>query len=202
MSWIIQGSALPVSPVNTLFALGSFRLVRFRLVVLGTEPMTLLFLGRLSSTDLLFILKQELPWASQAVLWLPLFCLCLLGSLDNRPLPQHQPWQNIKQLLFIWLQKSPHTTIWLKILGIKSLEICQPTTRCIVWGWRDSSLVRSSGCLFVQRLWVWLPAPTRQLTTICNSSSRGSDALSWPPRTLHAYNTKIYVQAKYPLTFT
>jgi hypothetical protein len=35
------------------------------------------------------------------------------------------------------------------------------------------------------------------LTTICNSSSKGSDALFWSLQALHAYGANIYGQAKH-----
>ena len=38
--------------------------------------------------------------------------------------------------------------------------------------------------LVVQRTRISFPAPTRPLTTVCNCSSRVSNALLWPPRAL------------------
>lgn len=37
-----------------------------------------------------------------------------------------------------------------------------------------------------QRPWAWFPAPTQWLISSCNCSSKGSDALFWPPCTLHS----------------
>ena len=48
-----------------------------------------------------------------------------------------------------------------------------------------------SGAAFAE---VWFPASSWQLTTVCNSSSRGSDALFWP---LWALGAHIFIQAKY-----
>jgi hypothetical protein len=42
----------------------------------------------------------------------------------------------------------------------------------------------------LQRTLVWFLAPMWQLTTICNSTSRGANASSWPPgRLLYAHST-------------
>ena len=43
------------------------------------------------------------------------------------------------------------------------------------------------------------PAPTWQLTTICNSRSRGSDAFFWPPRVpgTDMYAGKILIHKKF-----
>lgn len=46
-----------------------------------------------------------------------------------------------------------------------------------VGGWRDGSAVESTWMLF-QRTWVQFLAPTWQLTTVCNSSLRGSGTLT------------------------
>lgn len=43
------------------------------------------------------------------------------------------------------------------------------------------------------------PAPTRLLTTLCTSSSRGSDTL-WPPRALYARGALTDMQAAYSHT--
>lgn len=43
---------------------------------------------------------------------------------------------------------------------------------------------------------VQLPTPVWLFTTTYNSSSWGSDALSWPPRALHACGAQVYMQAK------
>jgi hypothetical protein len=40
------------------------------------------------------------------------------------------------------------------------------------------------------------PAPTRQPTTLFNSSSGGSHALFWPPQILHACDAQTYMQVK------
>lgn len=53
--------------------------------------------------------------------------------------------------------------------------------------------------LLFQRTWVGILAPAWQLATI--SSSRNSDALSWPPKSLHVHRwTQTYEQAKHPHT--
>jgi hypothetical protein len=49
--------------------------------------------------------------------------------------------------------------------------------------------------LLFQRTQVQLPAPTRQLTTVCNSSSRASGI--WHPHTdIHAGKTPMYIKYK------
>lgn len=45
---------------------------------------------------------------------------------------------------------------------------------------RNGSISESEHWLLVQRSWSWCPAPIQWLTTIENSSSRGSNALWWP----------------------
>lgn len=40
-----------------------------------------------------------------------------------------------------------------------------------------------------------IPTSTRQLTTVCYSSPRGSNVFFWPPWTLHPRGAQIYVQA-------
>ena len=41
----------------------------------------------------------------------------------------------------------------------------------------------------------WIPGTSQKLTTVCNSSSRGSDALFWPPWALHTCGAQTYIQA-------
>jgi hypothetical protein len=48
----------------------------------------------------------------------------------------------------------------------------------------------------LQRTRVQVPVPTWQLTIICNTSSRGSDAILWLSQALHACGAQI-MQAKY-----
>lgn len=42
--------------------------------------------------------------------------------------------------------------------------------------------------------WVQYPAPTRYVSPICNSSSRGYDAFFWPLLSLHAHWSHTYTQ--------
>lgn len=49
--------------------------------------------------------------------------------------------------------------------------------------------------MFSQRIWDQFPVPTLLLTTICNASSRGYDALIWPPQVLRAHGVEAYMQA-------
>ena len=49
--------------------------------------------------------------------------------------------------------------------------------------------------LLLQRTSVQFPVPIRGLTTVCNSSPRGSDALFWPLQALHTCQTQTYLQA-------
>lgn len=46
---------------------------------------------------------------------------------------------------------------------------------------------------------VWFPTPTRWLTTICNSTSRGSDTVFWPSWAsgMHGVHTHACTQAKH-----
>lgn len=48
----------------------------------------------------------------------------------------------------------------------------------------------------LRRTQVQFPAPTWQLTTTCNSTSRGSNALFWLPHALHAHSAQISMQHK------
>jgi len=43
-----------------------------------------------------------------------------------------------------------------------------------------------------------IPAPIGQFTTICTSSSKKSDALTWPPWTQHICSTQTHIQTKHP----
>lgn len=40
--------------------------------------------------------------------------------------------------------------------------------------------------------------PARRLTTIYDSSLRGSDTLFWPPQVLHAQGAQTYMPARHP----
>jgi hypothetical protein len=64
-------------------------------------------------------------------------------------------------------------------------------------GWRDGSAVKSSG--FSLRGPVF-PAPLWQLTTVCNSSSVGSDAPFWFLLALHSHGAHIICVVKNPHT--
>lgn len=41
----------------------------------------------------------------------------------------------------------------------------------------------------------WIPGTPQRPIAVCNSISRGSDALFWPPWALYIYGTQICVQA-------
>lgn len=51
-------------------------------------------------------------------------------------------------------------------------------------GWAGESVVRSLTAFAED------PAPTRNLTSVCSSSSRGLDALFWPPQALHTFGVQ------------
>jgi hypothetical protein len=54
-----------------------------------------------------------------------------------------------------------------QILGVQTL----PQKNKVWRGWRDAAAVKSTGCSYR----VWVPVPTRRLTTSCSFSFRGSD---------------------------
>lgn len=51
--------------------------------------------------------------------------------------------------------------------------------------------------LLFQRTWVQLLEPTRWLSNVCHSRSRGSDTSSWLPRALRACGALTNIQAKH-----
>lgn len=55
--------------------------------------------------------------------------------------------------------------------------------------------------LFLQWTRIGLQAPTRWLTIVCNSSTRGFHVLLWPPWTLHTRGAQTYMQTKYSYTW-
>jgi hypothetical protein len=55
-----------------------------------------------------------------------------------------------------------------------------------IWG-LERWFSDSEHLLLFQKTLVWFPASTWMLATLCNSSSRRSDATSWCMRVLHAY---------------
>lgn len=57
--------------------------------------------------------------------------------------------------------------------------------------------LRALACLLEGR---GLNSSTHKFTSVCNSSSRGSDALFWPQRTLKVPGAQTYMQAKHPGT--
>lgn len=54
---------------------------------------------------------------------------------------------------------------------------------CVLGGWKDCSTVKNMSC-FSRRLRFSSQCP-HKLTTVCNTSSRRSHGLFWPPRVLH-----------------
>lgn len=65
--------------------------------------------------------------------------------------------------------------------------------------WRDGSVVLLASAMLPENGGWGFPAPTRWLTAIYNSCSRGSYSLFWPQRALQAYGRyKMYTQAKHP----
>jgi hypothetical protein len=67
------------------------------------------------------------------------------------------------------------STLLLLLLPVNCLLLSQLRIRRMAW--RDGSVVKSTWVLY-QRNWVPFSAPIRQLRTVYNSSSRGSDVVS------------------------
>lgn len=62
-------------------------------------------------------------------------------------------------------------------------------------------LIREKHWLFFLKTRFQFLAPTWQLPTICDSISKGSDALFKSSGALHTWSTQTYMQAKYPNTY-
>ena len=89
------------------------------------------------------------------------------------------------------------------VLGIRPLAVPKGQCKSSLCPFRRSSCRLFLGLemwsneqehlLLLQRTRVQFTAPSRQLTTICHSSSRGFIVLSWPPQVLHTCAAQTYV---------
>ena len=73
---------------------------------------------------------------------------------------------------------SPLLGIMVDEISPRVLRDSSGRTSHAVLGWRDGSAVKSTSCSSRGPGQVQFPAPTWQLTTLCNSSSRVSDILT------------------------
>lgn len=129
---------------------------------------------------------------------LRIFVLNLALTLDSSFGPVFKPPIGFIMCLYI---STLHFDLTISCVFPPSLLSNSPSCRLcfknkVYWGWRDASVLEH--LLVLQMTWVRFPAPTRWLTTICNSSSRGLDTLFWPGGSLATQVVHIcYMQAKH-----